>query len=72
MSDRTMPDDEFMLIHPRTPEHLAEIRRQQVLHEKEVFGYDVTAYTCDGCSDAPRCLLVFDGYNFDGDCLASK
>lgn len=30
------------------------------------------AFTCDGCSRAPVCVLAFDPYNTDGDCLDEK
>lgn len=78
MSDRETldgpvnPDDIRMLVSPRSPERLAEVRRERVLQEKEIFGYEVTAYTCDDCGAAPRCRLAFDGYNINGDCLAEK
>lgn len=31
-----------------------------------------TDFTCDTCADRRRCVLVFDGYNTGGDCLADK
>ena len=40
-----------------------------------VVGDDVAAAlapSCDECSAAVGCALVFEPYNIDGDCLASK
>ena len=31
-----------------------------------------TSFTCDECRDAPICVLAFDPYNTNGDCLAEK
>jgi len=28
--------------------------------------------TCDNCATAPKCSLVFDAYNTNGDCLLEK
>ena len=33
---------------------------------------DRTRFMCHDCCDAPTCELVYDLYNTDGDCLASK
>ncbi len=32
----------------------------------------LTAYSCDDCSRRFTCPFVFDPYNTDGDCIASK
>lgn len=68
----TEDDDEFVLLHPRSDQEVARLRQASVVHLKERFGHEVTAFTCDGCVLAPQCLLAFDGYNTDGDCLLSK
>ena len=30
------------------------------------------SFTCDDCDDVDLCVLAFDPYNTNGDCLASK
>lgn len=63
------PADPHTLRAPRSAEALAEIRRQSVAERPLAAG---AAFTCDTCTSAPRCLLAFDPYNTDGDCLWEK
>lgn len=60
--------DQFLLVNPRSPAKLAVIRQLSLEHNFE----DAACFTCDDCEGAPRCLLAFDFYNTNGDCLASK
>lgn len=60
---------------PLTDAELAADRKLQLDHLQRLIVIDNPAafeYTCDRCSDNRVCVLVFDGYNTDGDCLASK
>jgi len=60
---------------PLDASELARERVRLVVMYKEMHGIDLAApgsFTCDTCSDAPRCDLAFDAYNTNGDCLASK
>lgn len=60
---------------PLGPEELARERVRLVVMYKEMHGFDLEApgsFTCDNCAHAPVCGLVFDAYNTNGDCLASK
>jgi hypothetical protein len=56
---------------PRTPDELAELRHESLERERQE-GRKVSEFTCDGCTLAPVCFFAFDGYNTDGDCIASK
>ena len=63
--------DEWTRAVPLNPEQLKEFRAHLVALGDEL-GHSSDVYTCDGCARAPICLLAFDGYNTDGDCLYSK
>jgi len=63
----------FMDPVARTKKQLAEHRRAVLLAaEKIARGPTPASFTCDDCELAPRCTLVFDLYNTDGDCLLEK
>jgi hypothetical protein len=54
-----------------TPEALADERERMVsIYAGE--GIDIAKFTCDDCGARFTCLLAFDAYNTDGDCLAEK
>jgi len=56
---------------PSTPRQLLDSRAASVLlngQKAESIGY----FTCDNCTHAAKCVLAFDSYNTNGDCLASK
>lgn len=50
----------------RTDKELAITRAEVVLR------FGVKEFTCDDCPERWSCLLAFDPYNTDGDCLAEK
>lgn len=53
-----------------TPMELVALRKRSAI---DLVKRDLPdKFTCDDCTDAARCSLVFDGYNTGGDCLASK
>lgn len=54
---------------PRTDAQLAELRRQSTEHVEEGAP---ASFTCDTCGFRRKCVLAFDWYNTDGDCLAEK
>lgn len=69
----TDPADEWMYARGATPRELVALRlrgERDVIVEYQIA--DVADFTCDDCTDAARCTLVFDPYNTGGDCLASK
>lgn len=51
---------------------LDNIRVQVITNVKETLGIVITEFTCDDCEHRYLCDCVFDAYNTDGDCLASK
>lgn len=57
---------------PLTTQQLADLRAESILYERIFCDNHITEFTCDGCKYAPVCCFTFDGYNTDGDCLASK
>jgi hypothetical protein len=61
-------DTDWAFSVPRTPEELASSRKFSVSQS----GYPPQGFTCDNCKAAPRCKLVFDWYNTNGDCIAEK
>ena len=63
------PNNKWSDLHPPlTEEQLAGYREEAGARNE----YAPAGYTCDKCADRYVCPLVFDGYNTDGDCLASK
>jgi hypothetical protein len=54
-----------------TPEALSDERERLVLMYAGE-GINITKFTCDDCAARFACLLAFDAYNTDGDCLAEK
>ena len=62
------PDREYV-----TPEQLAEERASGLEALREGLGREgPITFTCDSCGHAARCLLAFDPYCTDGECLADK
>lgn len=57
---------------PLTEQQLSEDRAKLVELYKNVLGGVVDEFTCDKCDLRYKCLLAFDAYNTDGDCLAEK
>lgn len=53
------------------PDELAAIRLKMNKLNAE-FTSVPERYTCDDCGFAPKCKLVFDAYNTEGDCLYEK
>ena len=56
---------------PLTADELAADRARVVEMYKERVG-TIDKFTCDDCGARFVCVLVFDAYNTDGDCLAEK
>lgn len=56
---------------PITDAALSAIKADAV-DELKQFGSETDTFTCDGCSRAKICLLVYDQYNTNGDCLYDK
>jgi len=58
---------------PRTQEQLLELRKQAQLLYGELCGtITVPEFTCEKCDQVNKCVLAFDLYNTDGDCLMEK
>lgn len=56
---------------PLSPADLADERERMVrIYAAE--GIEISSFTCDECSARFKCVLAFDAYNTDGDCLAEK
>lgn len=67
------PNDDPWTRDPIPVERLAAEREASVRICVDVLGWKPPiVFTCDDCSFAPRCMLAFDAYNTDGDCLLSK
>lgn len=66
-----MTDPRVELPKPRTADELKAHRAAMVAHENRL-GVAPDVFTCDECQFAIRCRFAFDGYNTNGDCLASK
>lgn len=56
---------------PLTSEELS-VERDALQQTYLQQGVNIKEFTCDTCSARFRCLLAFDLYNIDGDCLAEK
>lgn len=54
---------------PLAPEEVAAYRAEVVASQE---GDPATVLTCDACSRVNTCMLAFDTYNTNGDCLAEK
>lgn len=54
-----------------TEVELAAYRARVVEMYRERIGA-IDKFTCDDCGARFTCLLVFDAYNTDGDCIAEK
>ena len=54
-----------------TPAGLVRMRESAAADIRLMAGVE-PIFTCDTCFDQWRCPYVFDIYNTDGDCLASK
>jgi hypothetical protein len=77
-------DDEFIALHPLTQIEVRELHAAAVKHVEEMlkdpgtFRADhpwhttMPTFTCSACSINDVCLLAFDAYNTDGDCLLDK
>ena len=75
----TLPDDEWTWARISTPDELAKLRVESVLQMEQTCENGEyldrmrsVGFTCDHCSHAPKCVLAFDNYNIDGDCLLEK
>lgn len=67
------PLDDGDWVTPMTEEEVAASRAWAVEGAAlDGFPVDGKGYTCDGCVRVKNCLLAFDRYNTDGDCLAEK
>lgn len=63
--------DELTRSIPLSQTELADERERMVaIYAGE--GIEVDNFTCDECGLRFSCLLAFDAYNTDGDCLAEK
>ena len=56
---------------PLTEQELAADRARLVEMYRERVGV-IDKFTCDDCGARFTCMLAFDAYNTDGDCLAEK
>lgn len=57
--------------HPLSPSDLADERARMVrIYAGE--GIEISSFTCDECPARFSCVLAFDAYSTDGDCLAEK
>jgi len=70
--DEVREDNRWLFKNPRTPEQMAECRKESVAEAAKAVKNPPTAFTCDECGIANVCTLAFDLYNTDGDCLYDK
>jgi hypothetical protein len=49
-----------------------DLRARRAAVEADLGYAPPESYTCDGCTLVRVCLLAFDGWNTDGDCLREK
>ena len=73
-----LPDDQWTWERMSSPSEL-RIARERSLREVRIIGspeyadkVDKEGFTCDDCSHAALCVLAFDSYNTNGDCLLEK
>ena len=72
MRERTRRDDDkWMFVERATEEELAEMEEKERAFLATEYEGDFV-FTCSDCGVRYHCALAFDGYNIDGDCLASK
>jgi hypothetical protein len=73
LADRKGDTREEMEALGRARKSLQEALLEVCVIEDENFAqYANLGDTCDRCARAATCPCAFDGYNTDGDCLASK
>jgi len=70
LSSETLLADPYTLACPRTEEEL-KVYRATIDAAAQADGY-AAGNNCDGCARRYVCVLAFDPYNTDGDCLYSK
>jgi hypothetical protein len=71
--DYLMGYGEWVREAPRSSEEMTRLRVEAAIHyAEEHSGSAEVKFTCDHCELSPRCELVFDCYNTEGDCLLSK
>jgi hypothetical protein len=63
----TMSDIDVFEVPPRTPDEVRRIRWGYGLRVQQL-----DRITCDKCTSAYTCRLVYDPYNVDGACLREK
>jgi len=64
---------QIVLDMPRTKEELHEIRKKAMMELTTMYRTCfVPEISCDNCSGVSTCMLAYDLYNIDGDCLAEK
>lgn len=69
----TDPNDEWSYDIPLSPDEVQEYAKWRLEEMREVEPYfQIEQFTCLNCSHAPKCKLLYDSYNTQGDCLASK
>ena len=72
------PDDGWTWLEPRPDDEVAKERADTLAHLRKigllatVEKIEARGFTCDGCARAPVCVLSFDPYNVDGDCIWDK
>lgn len=66
------PPDPWIKMPPWTMAQLQIIRSGTIIHSKQIVKHEIKNFTCDECEDKENCVLVFDAYNTDGDCLLMK
>ena len=69
------PDDQWTLVRELTDEELTELRNKSIAWIKQYapnMVRNVYDFTCEECPRKRICYLVYDTYNFDGDCLYDK
>jgi hypothetical protein len=71
MSAKTAPDSEWPFNVSHSPGDIP-MMRADAIRRAALHGRAIEKFTCDECPDKCGCDLVFDSYNTDGDCLASK
>lgn len=65
-------EDEWTWKTPVTDEQLQQLRLEFWEHFRNAKYISPKACTCDGCPRERICVLSWDTYNTDGDCLYDK
>jgi len=67
-----MAKDHWMRDEPLNDEQFTAFKKKKVAWTLKHYPGASDRFSCDGCGLVRKCLLAFDPYNTDGDCLYEK